>query len=100
VPYIPRNTRGAFMVAIQRIALLVRIASAGEFNFIITRLLTAWLGEHPTYGRFNEAIGVLECAKLELYRRMVAPYEDGKAAINGDVYPASADTEARARGNA
>ena len=34
----------------------------------------------------NEAIGALECATLELYRRKVAPYEDGKIAENGEVY--------------
>jgi len=40
-----------------------------------------------SYAELNEVIGVLECAKQELYRRVVAPYEDGKAKINGDVYP-------------
>ena len=34
----------------------------------------------------NAAIGVLECAKLELYRRVVAMYEDGKIKENGDVF--------------
>ena len=38
------------------------------------------------YAHLNEAIGVLECAKLELYRRVAAPYEDGKRAETGDVY--------------
>ncbi len=31
-------------------------------------------------------IGVLECAKLELYARVVRPYEDVKKMLNGDVY--------------
>jgi hypothetical protein len=61
--------------------------SAGELNFLITRLVLARLGEHPRYEDFNAAIGALECAKLELYRRMVAPYEDKKIVENGDVYP-------------
>ncbi len=34
-------------------------------------------------------IGVLECAKLELYARVVRPYEDVKAMLNGDVYSAN-----------
>jgi len=38
------------------------------------------------YSNLNELIGVLECAKLELYRRVAAPYEDEKALINGDVF--------------
>jgi hypothetical protein len=39
-----------------------------------------------SYKNINQAIGALECAKLELYRRVAAPYEDKKALINGDVY--------------
>ena len=34
-------------------------------------------------------VGVLECAKLELYRRLAAPYEDLKIEDNGDVYNAT-----------
>ena len=42
--------------------------------------------ERISYSRINELIGVLECAKIELYRRIAAPYEDDKSRINGDVY--------------
>lgn len=58
----------------------------GSANYIITMLMTAWLGPDPSYADYNAAIGVLECAKMELYRRLVAPYEDRKIAENGDVY--------------
>ena len=40
----------------------------------------------PNYARFNEMIGVLECCKLELYRRVISNYEDKKMRQNGDVY--------------
>ena len=59
----------------------------GDLNYIITTACLGFVGAAPSYARFNEAIGALECAKLELYRRMVAPYEDRKANENGDVYP-------------
>lgn len=36
--------------------------------------------------RVNSGIGALEAAKLEFYRRVVAPYEDKKIFDNGDVY--------------
>jgi len=36
--------------------------------------------------QINEVIGVLECAKLELYRRVAAPYEERKRIENGEVY--------------
>ena len=41
------------------------------------------------YYHYNQLIGVLECAKLELYRRLVTPYEDIKITDNGDVYGSS-----------
>ena len=57
----------------------------GTLNYIITKLVHWWLGHNPNYERYNAAIGVLECAKLELYRRKVSPYEDEKINENGDV---------------
>lgn len=60
--------------------------SAGALNYCITRLVDAFLGDEPGYAGINEAIGVLECAKLELYRRVAAPYEENKCQQNGDVY--------------
>jgi hypothetical protein len=38
------------------------------------------------YSDYNEIIGVLECAKMEFYRRLAAPYEDSKIIVNGDVF--------------
>jgi len=58
----------------------------GELNYVITRLVVGALGEAPRYRDYNAAVGVLECAKLELYRRAVAGYEDAKCAEHGDVY--------------
>jgi hypothetical protein len=66
--------------------------NAGELNYAVTRLVDAYLVARAAdagrlrYVHLNEAVGVLECAKLELYRRVAAPYEDGKIAESGDVY--------------
>lgn len=60
--------------------------TAGELNYLITSLVLRYIGPSISYGRINDAIGVLECAKLEMYRRLAAPYEDDKIAENGDVY--------------
>ncbi len=55
----------------------------GELNYIITKLLKEI---YPLkYFHINKAIGVLECAKLEYYRRVAAPYEDSKIKDSGDV---------------
>jgi hypothetical protein len=62
---------------------------SGELNYAITKVIDDFLydhKQHPRYDDFNTAIGVLECAKLELYRRRVALYEDGKLLENGEVY--------------
>ncbi len=61
----------------------------GELNYVISKKIDAYLGrQNLSYAALNEVIGVLECAKLELYRRIVATYEDSKIANaeNGDVY--------------
>ena len=58
----------------------------GELNFVITHLVKRIMqikGER--YRRYNAIIGALECCKLELYRRMVGPYEDKAIERNGDV---------------
>ena len=55
----------------------------GELNYIITKILKE---AYPLrYFNLNRAVGVLECAKLEFYRRVVAPYEDVKIRESGDV---------------
>lgn len=60
---------------------------AGELNYLVTRLCDAFLIKTGlSYKNINQAIGALECAKLELYRRIAAPYEDQKCRDNGEVY--------------
>lgn len=63
------------------------IQNVGELNYMITRMIDQYLKDNNlNYESINAVIGVLECAKLELYRRIAAPYEDIKIAQNGDVY--------------
>lgn len=81
MPYIDKDAR-------ERIRLFLKPASIGELNYLITTECLEYLnlGGKPSYKAFNEIIGVLECAKLEMYRRMVAPYEDVKLNEHGDVF--------------
>ena len=66
---------------------LLRLDGPGELNYAITSIIDDWLKRKGVrYASINLAIGVLECAKLELYRRVAAPYEDKKMEENGDVY--------------
>lgn len=65
---------------------------AGALNYAVSGLVDRYLAQcverdgRLRYAHLNEVIGVLECAKLELYRRLAAPYEDVKIAEHGDVY--------------
>lgn len=62
--------------------------TAGQLNYQITGLVDRFItdNEGVNYTNLNTAIGVLECAKLELYRRLAGPYEDQKLQENGEVY--------------
>jgi len=60
--------------------------TAGELNYVLTKIALVYLPDVPRYNDYNEVIGVLECMKQEFYRRAVAPYEDKKIKENGDVY--------------
>jgi hypothetical protein len=65
-----------------------RPETPGELNYAITRLVDDYLIQRGgiKYAHLNEVIGAIECAKLELYRRVAAPYEDQKLSESGDVY--------------
>jgi hypothetical protein len=79
MPYVDQNTRQELTDHSPK--------KAGELNYAITVLVDRYLKEKGvSYTNINEVIGVLECAKLELYRRIAVPYEEGKISENGDVY--------------
>lgn len=87
MPYVKQEDRA---YAPQRSAILWATpgeSAAGELNFKISTLVNAYLKVYGfDYQRLNDVVGALECAKIEAYRRLGAPYEDEKIAINGDVY--------------
>ena len=89
MPYIHQSDRAKFEKALEPLFADIKEfgLTPGEMNFIITTIIKDWLDKGPkNYTSYNSMIGVLECAKQELYRRMIAPYEDMKKEDNGDVY--------------
>lgn len=61
--------------------------TAGELNYQISSVIWDFYKRSDRgYTNVNEVVGALECAKLEFYRRVAAPYEDEKIKENGDVY--------------
>lgn len=89
MPYITQDVRAEFrpdLGPLERF-ILRRGLTVGELNYLITCLVDDYLQvEGLDYANLNDAIGALECAKLELYRRIAAPYEDNKRAKHGEVY--------------
>ncbi len=89
MPYIVEEKRTFLNPAIKCLADAIRALDddanfAGNLNYIISKLLVS-LYPAPNYQRFNDIVGALECCKLELYRKRIAPYEDVKERENGPV---------------
>lgn len=90
MPYIKPAKRGSLDEKIDPLIDVLRQAYYNDaedldgcLNYTLTRLFHAL---YPTkYFHLNRAIGVVECVKLELYRRVMSPYEDKKIIENGDV---------------
>jgi|TARA_B100001778_G_scaffold96716_1_gene79020 broad-specificity NMP kinase len=89
MPYIKPEDRETYEPMIDVLMNELRYSDnwKGDLNFIVSTILSDMLTTYGTsYSMLNDMVGVLECAKLELYRRMAAPYEDEKIESNGDVY--------------
>ena len=91
MPYIGEEKRSLlepYLASIaSRIILEDEMTQAGVLNYCISALFNEVLKTNGmSYQNINELIGILECAKLELYRRVASPYEDEKIQSNGDVY--------------
>ena len=87
MPYIPQSERD---IVDHALGLLVKdLGEAGftdgQLNYVVTTLVLNKLGDEPRYADYNAAIGVLECAKLELYRKFIAFYEELAIRKNGDL---------------
>ena len=81
MPYIPQNFRPEVYPSCERLP-----QNAGELNYQLTSLITRYETQRGTcYQTMNDIIGALEGAKMEYYRRAIAPYEDIKIDENGDV---------------
>ena len=100
MPYINPIDREKYDATVQEIVKLLMESAdkesmscfPGHLNYILTTLI---LNVYTQYGEkegfkigysdYNEIVGMLECCKLEMYRRQAAPYEDKKIQENGDV---------------
>lgn len=58
------------------------IKANGNLNYFLFALAKK---QCKKYNDYKEFIGELECAKAEIIRRQLSPYEDKKIKENGDV---------------
>ena len=87
MPYIPSNRRREINNELTTIGDQFMPQNAGDLNYVITCFIDNFIFENGCrYGHLNEMMGALECCKLELYRRLVGPYEDEVLEANGDAY--------------
>lgn len=56
----------------------------GLMNFSLSELI-AMVYPNARYTDMNEVVGMLECCKLEYYRKKASPYEDKKEEENGSI---------------
>lgn len=84
MPYIAQERRAVFDAHLDAIG--KQLESGGEINYCVYRLCLAFLKRKGmSYTTSMTPFSALGAAQMELYRRVVAPYEDAKIAENGDV---------------
>lgn len=83
MPYITKDKRIICGMAYYPLTKVISILGIkGTLNYLLFRLAKYVCHSYEDYSNF---IAELECAKLEIYRQQVAPYEDEKIKENGDV---------------
>lgn len=88
MPYIPKRRRAELISVLSESH--YSPITPGELNFLVSHIVAGYLKRKGnSYSTFNDILGALEGAKLEFYRRVAVPYENGKLSENGDVYDAS-----------
>jgi len=84
LPYIKKERRKVFDDLLEKLALEVQ--NEGELNYCIYKLASLVIDRiGQSYSNLSMCSSAMEHAKLEWYRRKLAPYEDKKIEENGDI---------------
>jgi hypothetical protein len=91
MPYIKHDQRKALDpeidILLRRLLPVGSYAPApGDLNYVLSRIVWGVFQKFPGYAVANMLVGMLDCVKLEFYRRLVVPYEEEKIKENGDLY--------------
>ena len=91
MPYLEQERRQELYPLISKVAGEIQAAvesgigkRGGEVNFVICSLVDMLYDRN--YTELSAALGDVECAKLEVYRRVLGNYEDQKIIEHGDVF--------------
>ena len=86
MPYIPSEERESLDDIAKALVNQLRTGNfRGRLNYFISSVAQGLIKHKGiSYSFINDFVGVLECVKLELYRRVAIPYEDEKKETNGD----------------
>lgn len=94
MPYIKEKKRKEIVTCDGDRIRIHEIRGPGDLNFAITHLVkqyayynTEAIDGKLSYQLINDIVGAMEGAKLEFYRKVVVPYEEGKESENGPVNP-------------
>lgn len=87
MPYLPSSQKERIdrgLIALN----LSELKDSGALNYAIHQVVSQYISENKeNYQVYNDIIGALECAKMELYRRLISDYENKKILLNKDVKP-------------
>lgn len=84
MPYIAQNRRNLLDPSINDLGDYIQ--DTGDLNYAITRLtLRLIIRQGATYVTASAAMGTTIFSLMEMYRRLLAEYEDSKLCRNGDI---------------
>lgn len=89
MPYIPHEERNRFSPALASLAAAIDEddITPGQLDYLFCIVAKLYVDKKGArYATFNDVMGAFEGAAAEFYRRVVAPYEDGKIQANGDIF--------------
>ena len=81
MPYIKQERR-EHIIKHANIDALFYYIQPGDLAYILFEYA---LSLSPSFASYSQLMGELECAKQEIYRRIIAKYENEKIRENGDI---------------
>ena len=61
--------------------------NVGQLTYVLTESCIEYVArKQESFQVYAEILGALEATKLELYRRLITPYEESKRLLNGDIF--------------